>query len=110
MNQLITNRLSEQGCIFDGAVGVSFDALIRSVIDLDFIVRMDSVLGCYLSKYQFHVSRKQIPPIEELDHDSKLYYWNETKKYTEDRERRIKASKVIYLIDQLCDADSRGTN
>ena len=100
--QTITNRLAEVGCLFDGAVGVTYDALIRSVIDVDFIVRMDSVLGCYIAKYQYHTSRKEIPRIEDIPQGDKSYFWNEAKKYTDEQDRRIKAAKVIYLIDQLC--------
>lgn len=100
--QTITNRLAEIGCLFDGAVGVTYDALIRSTIDIDFIIRMDSVLGCYMAKYQYHISRKEIPRIEDIPHDDKSYFWNEAKKYTHEQDRRIKAAKVIYLIDQLC--------
>jgi len=88
--------------MFDGAVGVTYDALIRSTIDVDFIIRMDSVLGCYMAKYQYHISRKEIPRIEDIPHADKSYFWNEAKKYTDEQERRIKAAKVIYLIDQLC--------
>lgn len=88
--------------MFDGAVGVTYDALIRSIIDIDFIVRMDSVLGCYMAKYHYHTSRKEIPPIEDIPHADKSYFWNEAKKYTDEQDRRIKAAKVIYLIDQLC--------
>ena len=100
--QTTTNRLAEIGCIFDGAVGVTYDALIRSTIDLDFIIRMDSVIGCYMAKYQYHTAHKQIPRIEDIPHADKAYFWNEAKKYTDEQERRIKAAKVIYLIDQLC--------
>ena len=88
--------------MFDGAVGVTYDALIRSTIDVDFIVRMDSVLGCYMAKYQYHISRKDIRRIEDIPHGDKSYFWNEAKKYTDEQDRRIKAAKVIYLIDQLC--------
>ena len=98
----ITNRLAEIGCMFDGAVGVTYDALIRSTIDVDFIIRMDSVLGCYMAKYHYHISRKDIPRIEDIPHADKSYFWNEAKKYTDEQDRRIKAAKVIYLIDQLC--------
>jgi len=100
--QTITNRLAEIGCIFDGAVGVTYDALIRSMIDVDFIIRMDSVLGCYMAKYQYHTARRHMPRIEDIPHGDKSYFWNEAKKYTDEQERRIKAAKVIYLIDQLC--------
>lgn len=100
--QTITNKLAEMGCLFDGAVGVTYDALIRSTIDVDFIIRMDSVLGCYMAKYQYHISRKEIPRIEDIPHGDKSYFWNEAKKYTNEQDRRIKAAKVIYLIDQLC--------
>ena len=98
----ITNRLAEVGCLFDGAVGVTYDALIRSTIDVDFIVRMDSVLGCYMAKYQYHTSRRDIHRIEDIPQEDKTYYWNQAKKYTDEQDRRIKAAKVIYLIDQLC--------
>lgn len=98
----ITNRLTEVGCMFDGAVGVTYDALIRSVIDIDFIVRMDSVLGTYMAKYQYHTSRRDIHRIEDIPQEDKTYYWNQAKKYTDEQDRRIKAAKVIYLIDQLC--------
>ena len=98
----ITNRLAEVGCLFDGAVGVTYDALIRSTIDVDFIIRMDSVLGCYMAKYQYHTTQRHIPRIEDIPHVDKSYFWNEAKKYTDEQERRIKAAKVIYLIDQLC--------
>lgn len=100
--QTITNRLAEIGCMFDGAVGVTYDALIRSTIDVDFIIRMDSVLGCYMAKYQYHTARRHMPRIEDIPHADKAYFWNEAKKYTDEQERRIKAAKVIYLIDQLC--------
>lgn len=99
---MMTNRLAEVGCLFDGAVGVTYDALIRSTIDVDFIIRMDSVLGCYMAKYQYHISRKEILRIEDIPHDDKSYFWNEAKKYTDEQDRRIKAAKVIYLIGQLC--------
>lgn len=98
----ITNRLAEIGCLFDGAVGVTYDALIRSTIDVDFIIRMDSVLGCYMAKYQYHTTQRHIPRIEDIPHGDKSYFWNEAKKYTDEQDRRIKAAKVIYLIDQLC--------
>lgn len=100
--QTITNKLAQVGCIFDGAVGVTYDALIRSTIDMDFIVRMDSVLGCYMAKYQYHTARKHMPRIEDIPQSDKAYFWNEAKKYTDEQDRRIKAAKVIYLIDQLC--------
>lgn len=102
MTALMYNKLAESGCIFDKAIGVSFDALINSVIDLDFIVRMDSVLELYMIKYRHHVSRKHILPIENIATEQKRYFWELAKKYTTDHERRIKAAKVIYLIDQLC--------
>jgi hypothetical protein len=95
-------QLASAGCIFDKAVGVSFDALIRSVVDLDFIIRMDSILELYMIKYRFHTSRKHFLPIEDLPTDQKQYFWEEAKKYTSERTRRIKAAKVIYTIDQLC--------
>ena len=98
----ITTKLAGVDCIFDGAVGVTFDALIRSVIDLDFIIRMDSVLGCYMAKYHFHTAHKHIPRIEDIPQADKAYFWNEAKKYTDEQDRRIKAAKVIYLIDQIC--------
>lgn len=96
------NKLANAGCIFDGAVGVSFDALIRSVVDIDFIVRMDSVLELYMMKYRFHTSRKHFLAIEDLPTAEKTYFWEEAKKYTNERSRRIKAAKVIYTIDILC--------
>lgn len=100
--QTITNRLAEVGCIFDGAIGVTYDALIRSTIDLDFIVQMDSVLGCYMAKYYYHTTHKHMSRIEDIPQADKAYFWNEAKKYTDEQDRRIKAAKVIYLIDQLC--------
>jgi hypothetical protein len=96
------NQLASAGCIFDKAVGVSFDALIRSVVDLDFIIRMDSILELYMIKYRFHTSRKHFLAIEDLPTEQKVYFWEEAKKYTDERSRRIKAAKVIYTIDQLC--------
>lgn len=96
------NKLASAGCIFDRAIGVSFDALITSVVDLDFVVKFDSVLELYMIKYRFHTNRKHFPTIEQLPTELKRYFWDEAKKYTEDHERRIKAAKIIYLVDQLC--------
>ena len=96
------NELAKAGCIFDKAIGGSFDALITSVVDLDFVVRMDSILELYMIKYRFHTNRKHFPTIEQLPIELKRYFWDEAKKYTEDHERRIKAAKIIYLVDQLC--------
>lgn len=96
------NELSKAGCIFDRAIGVSFDALIGSVVDLDFVVKFDSILELYMIKYRFHTNRKHFPTIEQLPTELKRYFWDEAKKYTEDHERRIKAAKIIYLVDQLC--------
>jgi len=108
MTKLMWNELAKAGCIFDKAIGVSFDALITSVVDLDFVVRMDSVLELYMIKYRFHTNRKHFPTIEQLPTEIKRYFWDEAKKYTEDHERRIKAAKIIYLVDQLCAPASDG--
>ena len=102
MTRIMFNQLASAGCIFDKALGVSFDALIRSVVDLGFIIRMDSILELYMIKYRFHTLRKHFFPIEELPTNQKQYFWEEAKKYTDERARRIKAAKVIYTIDQLC--------
>jgi hypothetical protein len=106
------NELAKAGCIFDRAIGVSFDALISSVVDLDFVVKFDSVLELYMIKYRFHTNRKHFPTIEQLPTELKRYFWDEAKKYTEEHERRIKAAKIIYLVDQLCAAppDGGGTD
>lgn len=96
------NELAKAGCIFDKAIGVSFDALIHSVVDLDFVVKFDSILEMYMTKYRFHVNRNHILKIEQLEPKIKRYFWDEAKKYTTDHERRIKAAKIIYLVDQLC--------
>jgi hypothetical protein len=96
------NELAKSGCIFDRAIGVSFEALIKSVVDLDFVMRNDSILELYMIKYRHHTSRKHFPTIEKLPTELKRYFWDEAKKYTTDHERRIKAAKVIYCIDQLC--------
>lgn len=95
-------KLAEAGCIFDRAIGVSFDALIQSVVDLNFIINADSNLELYMIKYRFHTNRNHFPRIEDLPTEQKRYFWEESKKYTTDHERRIKAAKVIYCIDQLC--------
>lgn len=102
MDRMMWNKLASAGCIFDLAIGVSFDALISSVVDLDFVVRMDSILELYMIKYRFHTNRKHFPTIEQLPTELKRYFWDEAKKYTTDHERRIKAAKIIYLVDQLC--------
>jgi hypothetical protein len=102
MDRIMWNQLAAAGCIFDRAIGVSFQALIESVVDLDFVVRMDSVLELYMIKYRFHTNRKHFPRIEEQPTEIKRYFWDEAKKYTEEHERRIKAAKIIYLVDQLC--------
>ena len=98
----VIDRLHNLGAILDGVVNISFTELINSRIEIDSIIRLDSVRYLYLDKYRRDVHRGRVPPIESLDTPIKLQLWEMAGQYATERERRVEASKVIYLIESMC--------
>lgn len=90
------------GFIIDGAVGVTFEMLIRAEAEVGSVIRVDSLRKLYLEKYQIEIKRRNLVPIEDQAIDVKRHYWQEARAHSTDPGRRAEAAKILYLVDQLC--------
>jgi hypothetical protein len=90
------------GMVLDSVVNISFDYLINSRIEIDSIIRLDSVRNLYIDKYRRDVYKGAILPIESLPVNLKVELWDMAGQYATERERRVEASKIIYLIETMC--------
>jgi hypothetical protein len=95
-------QMGNFGMALDSVVNISFDALIREKIEIDSILRLDSVRHLYIDKYNRDTAMRKIHPIEALDSTTKMELWRMAGEYTDDRDRRLEASKIIYLIECMC--------
>ena len=95
-------RMGNFGLALDSVINISFDALIREKIEIDSILRLDSVRHLYIDKYNRDTAMCRIHPIEALDSITKMELWRMAGEYTDDRDRRLEASKIIYLIECMC--------
>ena len=98
----IMARFHDFGAILDSVVNISFDRLINSHIEIDSIIRLDSVRNLYLDKYRRDVYKRKVAPIEDLPTNLKVELWEMAGQYATEREHRVEASKVIYLIESMC--------
>jgi len=58
-----------------------------------------------LYKLYINLIQVDVPPIETLSGEEKTKYWNMAKKYYDDKESAIKASKSIYLLNLICNCN-----
>jgi hypothetical protein len=99
--QDIINRFHDLGFMVDGVMNITLDKLIEGTIDLSYFVRNKGAANVYLGRYNSRVLSNQWLPIELLTKEEKVYYWQESKKYTQDKEQAIKLCKVIYCIEKM---------
>jgi hypothetical protein len=98
----VVTQMGNFGMALDSVINISFDALIREKIEIDSILRLDSVRHLYIDKYNRDTAMRRIHPIEVLDSVTKMELWRMAGEYTDDRDRRLEASKIIYLIECMC--------
>jgi len=98
----IVTRLHELGYTLDSALGYSLRGIIAESIDMEHLVRLQSIRNLYLSRYTNSVITGRLKPIEQLDHWDKLVYWEEAGKYASDRQLRKEMAIVLYTINYLC--------
>ena len=98
----IIRRLQPIGLMLDSVVNVSFEMLIRSEVEVASVLRLPSIRNLYAEKYDREIKRRTLIPIEDQTDEIKKHYWKESAAYETDRQRRIEAAKIIYLIDEMC--------
>lgn len=98
----IIRRLQPIGLMLDSVVNVSFEMLIKAEVEVASVLRLPSIRNLYAEKYDREIKRRTLIPIEDLPEDAKKHYWKESAVYESDRERRIEAAKIVYLIDEMC--------
>ena len=90
------------GLMLDEVVNVSFEMLIKAEVEVASVLRLPSIRNLYREKYDRELIRRTLIPIEDQTDEVKRHYWKESAAYETDRERRIEAAKIIYLIDEMC--------
>lgn len=81
-------------------VYVPFKNYIEGRVQLEGIMRYNSLTNIFLDWYDTKIFMGKIDPIEKLDQEVKQEYWDATKGLG-DKETRIKAVKVLYVMTIL---------
>lgn len=87
--------------IFDRVVDPWMAALVKGEAEPINACRGKTTRYIFLKKYQNMVKKGKLLAIEEITTEEKRYYWDQTKPLTHDKDIRIQAAKVIYLIDAI---------
>lgn len=95
-------RLSSLGMIIDSVTNVSFDMLIRSVVELRSVISPPSIRKIYLEKYGLEIKRGNLQPIENATIEIKRHYWDLAGEFSDDRETRADIARIVYLIEWMC--------
>lgn len=61
----------------------------------------DSVVGSLNETYLSLVKEKGLAKMEDLPADIKTKYWNQSKEYSDDQQKRVLICRSIYLLEKL---------
>ena len=87
-------------------VYVPFNNYAEGKIQLKGIIEMSSIKRMFLDYYDTKVFMGKLIPLEELPQDVKLELWEMTKEFL-NKETRIQACKVLWVMNKLAENESR---
>lgn len=61
----------------------------------------DSVIGSLNETYMVLIKNNELLRIEEIPENEKIILWERTRKYSDERSKRILISRCIYLLEKL---------
>lgn len=83
--------------------GYFMDSLIFEKVKYSVVLRSYVFRTLVNDRYNFWVNQKLIAPLENLEHDNKLAYWNESANHAAMIDDRIQVCKAMYICDLLAE-------
>jgi len=87
--------------IYDYAVRPTMRMMLEGRIQPIEVCRPRTLRYIFLRKYQNLCNSGKLQPIEQISQNAKRHYWREAQAVGQDRQLRIEAACIIYLIDQI---------
>jgi hypothetical protein len=67
---------------------------------LNLVLKSDSIMIAFTSLYEFFL-KDGIPAMEKLELPQKQLFWDITKDYFIDKEKRVRGAKALYVLDLI---------
>ena len=91
--------------VIDEAIAPSMYRLIHAKSEVWTIARCTTIRKLFQKKYLNLCNSGKLQRIEEIAHERKVEYWQQSANAGEDRDLRLECCILAYVVDYLCGED-----
>ena len=104
-NKPLPPLMSSDLNVIDAAIWPSMYRLIHSRSEVWTIARCTTIRKLFQKKYLNLCNSGKLQRIEEIPHERKVEYWQQSANAGEDRDLRLECCILAYVVDYLCGED-----